>query len=558
MHADRDNLSAGGGGQRWPLLALVVVVVAHLLVMARWLALDQSFGATICCDLTAPVSRLVVASGTTGLPWRTLWQAPHVDGLMSWAAVGPARAWGYDGDTLVGVQLGLGVALQVLAFLLVRRLAGPWPGVLAAAALPMVPGVAFGLRTWSPYPGQWAALVGFTWALVASRSLSRPQWMIPAAAFVWMGAGWSSAITDDMLFLGSAGVIALAALSRGLLGGRDAMGGTVLRWRVALGALLLVLVGLAPTLWSWGQRADMQYLVQYTLREMGVEIEGFQPWGGHEQAVLKQLADPRSAAARLAYARRLLDDELGLGLVAFLAPLGLLHLVRGRGRAELWAALLGPLVALSALGKKQIFYDYMVIPFAVLIVAAGLGPGRPQGRWGLALRLLLGLGLVGVLGQRWAVESFDTGWKEPGQRWEEPLFQFPIGVRMAPLPADVDPLATWMAQALPSACPTLASVGCLGDEYEPTDLGREVAGQCIVVEHANPQPPPGSHEPQRDAMLVKLGEDERCEADPHYRWMQRYGELAQDPGWRLLTREVVRRRCWALLVRRGGPLDPGP
>jgi len=524
-------------------------------VTLYWLQRDQTFGASVCCDLTGPVSGLVVAARTDSLPWMELLRLPSHAGLMSWVALGPALLRGYDGDSLGLTQLGLLTAAQLFAFLLVRRLSGPWPAVLAAATLPLVPGVAFGLRTWSPYPGQWAALLGLSWAVVASRSLSRPGWLLLVALFTWLGASWSSAVTDDILFLGSAGAICAAALLRGLGLGRDAVGQPVSRLRVAAGGVLLVLVALLPVLWSWGQRSDMQHLVQYTLRELGLPVAGFQPWAGQEQAVHATLADPRSSTALLAYAMRLYQWELGSLLTGLLVLPGLLTLVRGRGRAEVLAGLLLPLLVLSTLGKKQIFYVYMVLPFAVVVLAGGLSPGWPRARVGTLLRGVAGLALLALLGQRWERDSFARGWQPPAMQRDEHLFQYPFPLRLVPWTADTDVLGAWLAGVLPTACPLPAKVGCLGDELEPTDLERVVAGQCVTTVRSPPVLPPGGHEPLMDGMLVKRGQDQRCLAEPGYPWAGRAAELEADPGWRLVAQQLVRRRCWSLYVRVGGPLD---
>ena len=67
METEGEIEAAAPPARGWPAwLALGAVVAAHAAVMARWIGVDGSFGATICCDLTAPVSRLVVAAGDPG------------------------------------------------------------------------------------------------------------------------------------------------------------------------------------------------------------------------------------------------------------------------------------------------------------------------------------------------------------------------------------------------------------------------------------------------------------------------------------------------------------
>lgn len=84
---------------------------------------------------------------------------------------------------------------------------------------------------------------------------------------------------------------------------------------------------------------------------------------------------------------------------------GLALTVRRRRWWPLWAWVLLPLLALSAIHHKEIRYLQGVLPPLMLLAAAGLGTLRRRGRSAVATALLVGSVLWGVLGLRFLTRT---------------------------------------------------------------------------------------------------------------------------------------------------------
>ena len=354
----------------WAVLG--ALLLTHGALFWSWIQRDSQPGRSICCDLVGPVAERAGAAGLRAVgggprPW-----TPDRGWLPS-LAVDAIDALGGDPDGLLLVGAA-GILLGMLAvFDLGRRLGGPLAGVVAAAVLPCVPALAIAGRRWDVYGTQAGLLSLAAWALVCSRSLSRP---LPALLFAGLsaaGAFLSPRETDGFLVVAALGAMGLGAGLRGLIQGEGPSGEETPRWRVILGGVVVVgLVAWALTTWV---RFTSPEGLGYYLRETG-----------HNTAKV----DPASWAHRSAVVGRLFWRDLTPWLAIPIEAAALLWLARGKGRAEIGAWVLFPLIALSLLPKKNHYYASVLLPALPLVL--GLGVAALPGRWvrrGVACAIVL-------------------------------------------------------------------------------------------------------------------------------------------------------------------------
>ncbi len=355
MAADNPPQERDSRGARWaPGLALGLGLAGQAAVGLRWIRLDQSVCEGVFPDGSWPFVELLRYAGQGLLgAWLQRGFPPDLfsaSGLPGW------RLAGDHPDGLMVTMLLLLLLCQLLVFDLGRRLGGPWAGVLAALLLPLAPDSGAMARRWAAQLPHMLLLAGAAHSLLLSRSFSRPMWTLAFTLWVTLGMTYSPWLTDDLLFLGAAGSMALAAGLRGVLLGRGPDDGPPLsRARVlAVGSACL----LALTACTWLLVLPLLQ-ASYYVQEASAEL-------------YVRNVDPRSGYALAAYLRLLWRDNLG-PVLSLAGALGLgLYAWRGRGRAELLGWLLLPLLVLSAIPKKNSYYAVVIYPVIPLVTALGL------------------------------------------------------------------------------------------------------------------------------------------------------------------------------------------
>ena len=379
----------GDGRVAWGLTALLLLVGLglHAGVGAAWLSLDQDPAAGVCCDNTGFILtriRILEQAAARGEPtpgWTHQVRMATEMGLAAW------RLWPDNSDSLQRAVLGGSLLSQVLLFLGVGRLRGPWFGLLAAALLPLLPVVAFMERRWDGTSNSLALLPLAFLLLTASRSLA----VVPLAAalggLVAVMMAWTTMFSDDLMLVFATGAMVVGALLRGLTTGRGPQGEPVRRVAVLVGAVALVSVALLGIFWGF------ELPVSKELERYGGELAT--DTGG-------PVVGAWSQTPRLAY----LGHLYWRGLTPWLAIPCLvalpLALRRPGGRAELTAWLLLPTLFLAAISKRNFYYLYPIYTALPVLLALGVA-GLP--RWGL-LRPVVGLGLVLLGGVQVGARSF--------------------------------------------------------------------------------------------------------------------------------------------------------
>ena len=415
-----------------PWAGLATLVLAHGTLLAWWIRRDARPDRSICCDLIGPVAQRAAAHATSDAGPALAWSPDR--GLLPEAGMRMIRWLDGNPDGLLHVgALGLLVAM-VAVFDLARRLQGPMAGLVAAAVLPCVPALALAGRRWDVYGAQAGLLCVAAWALICSRSLTRP---IPAMAFTGLalaGAFLSPRETDGLLVLLALGAMGLGAGLRGLLLGVGPAGSVEKRWRVVLGGVVVVgLVAAGVDRWLvWTSPEGFGYYLRETV---------------HNTAVV----DPSSWTHRLAVVGRLFWRDLTPWIAIPVELAAIAWLARGRGRAELGAWVLIPLVALSLLPKKNHYYASVLLP--AIPVVLGLGVAALPGRW---IRRTAAIAVIGVASVQLFVRSTPDGrlarilgpvaWQGGDPTWGR-VFQTSDGdMRLAPDPDDQG--ATALAEAV--------------------------------------------------------------------------------------------------------------
>jgi hypothetical protein len=429
-----------------PWVALAAGVLVHAWLALQWVGFEGRVGEPVVCEAVWPVNALITATHAGQLELGGL-LGP---GLSSWLGLAGHALLGGGGTSLLLTMLLCMVACQLLAFDLGRLLGGRWVGVLAALLLPLFPDIALVGRRWGPILPQLMLLLAMAALLIRSRSLSKPILAIGVGLLGAAGALFSPFSTHDFLFLAAAGSLCAGAALRGLVTGRAALAGDpVGRLWVVLGAVLAA----APMLAAGWFVLRYHTVPGYYAAEANAEV----------YAGVDQVWHPWFLTA---YLRLLVTSSAG-PLLAGAAGLGLLgFLWRGRGRAELLLWGLGPIVALSLIGKKNWYYAAVVFPVMPLFIALGLR-ALPW-RWP---RVGLGAVLLAAASFGWWQASFGDGIAPSWYRLSraDPAFQSPPGQTLVPtLHFRWARQEALLRQGLPgSSCPDGASVGMLPDAQAP-------------------------------------------------------------------------------------------
>ncbi len=359
----------------WPVLALGLGWQAWLGL--RWIRLDQSVCEGVFPYGVWPLAQMLDRIELGQMPEYLRTTLPP--DLFSFTALAGRAAFGADPDSLLITMLLLLLLTQLLLFDLGRLLASPWAGVLAALLLPLAPDSGALARRWAAQLPHMLLLVACASCVVRSRSFTR--WL-PSLGFVlltMLGMAYSVWLTDDLLFLGAAGSLALGAGMRGMVLGEGPLSGVPLdRRRVLVGGLITAAL---LALGGWVlivHRLELSYYVSETSADQ-----------------YRQAIPPWRPQALTAYLRLLWRDNQGpwLSLAGVVGTA--LYIRRGKARTELLAWLLIPLLALSLIAKKNSYYLAVIYPVLPLVTALGLASLRR--RW-----LSLGSMAVVLAGAWWS------------------------------------------------------------------------------------------------------------------------------------------------------------
>lgn len=525
-------------------------VAAHAADMLPWIAADERVSGSICCDLSGPVVDLVVSD-------RTGYREPfslirlHEQGGMSWLAFIVSKLQGsFSPDTLLHTQLLAVVGMQAAALWAVWPLAGPWAALAAALSLPFLPGIAFTARSWAPFPLQSMMLLVALGGAV--RGLDRPRWAAVTVVAGFLGATGSRLITDDLLFIQSIGLMLSASVIGGLVRQEVAEGRAVSRRRLVLAALVTAALMLGAIIGAFAPRGDVAHHIGYYAEELGVR-------SGEVAPTFAQLADPWSEAALLAYPRRLSNFELGMRWAYLLIAALPGFLWFGRGRAAIAAGGLGPLLILSLVAKKQIFYVYLILPFIPVFVAVGLL--APLRKWPLA-QAAGAFVLVGI-----AATGLDTDPPARGssfatvRQWQREVFQFPYPLTLYPQARDAAGRMSpdYLAAVVPETCPAPVGVMVLDNEVEGALLGEPELAARLSIELASAGlcakiyrrlPDDGG---TLDLLWVGGDDAGSCQVSHEQPWAALWAQAYRATSWDVLDQRQTGAdgRCRTLLIRSG-------
>lgn len=548
-----------GASRPWLFWLLVVgAVVAHAAWLLQWVALDGRLAPMACCDLSGPVSDIRMAA-LRGAPLElTPWSVMNRGG-MSWLAVLTGDLVGWHEDVLLFTQVGALALAQLAMFWALRPIAPDAVRLVAAVALPLVPGVAFFSRQWTPYPLHGLILLLAFGALVRSRSLTHPAWMVLVVVLGWAGWILSPMLTDDILFVSVFWMMVLAAVARGLVFGQGPLGAPVARAHVAVGSVTAASLSAVLLKKSLADRGDFGANILYYLRELGVSDAS----AGQSAPVYTDLADPLSLMALTAYPRRLFEMELGpvFGVLTVIGLWRLLQHGRERARAELLGVVLGPLLVMSLVAKKQAFYVYLILPFVPALAAMALIELRDRARW---VGWTVGVAALAFSG--WSmVAASQVGAPQPQYRartttgsmiidvppWQLAAMQMPYAIRLAPQQNQL-PTADAFLELLKDDCQSQRRVVWLGHrgnsaKGEPDTSAQwkwrmTVQGQCLDIEQHAP-----SDRPAPDAVV--LSANAHCSQDPSTPWARDWERLAARADWKVVRQRTdADGRCQQLLV----------
>ncbi len=400
MAASTDEPGARRARQAAPWVALALGLSWQGWLGMRWIRLDQSVCEGVFPYSAWPLSQLIERL-EHGQLWGYLTSTWPPD-LFSFTGVAGRALFGANPDSLLVTVLVLLLLTQLLIFDLGRWLGSPWAGVLAALLLPLAPDTAVMARRWAAQLPHMLLLVAAANTLLRSRSLTRPWPTVGFVVVVLLGMSYSVWLTDDLLFVGAAGSMAVGAVLRGLLFDRGPTPGDPPgRRRVALGSALTALV-LAGG--GWALIVHRMQLGYYVTESQAARYQALTPWSpqalsGYLRLMWTETHGPLLCVAAL----------IGVGLLAW----------RGRGRGELLSWLLLPLLALSLIAKKNSYYLTIIYPVVPLVTALGLAR---LPRWWIRGPVMLAL--LAAAWVPWQRASFTASAGAPPRLGEyDPAFQ---------------------------------------------------------------------------------------------------------------------------------------
>ncbi|MFH1463648.1 MAG: hypothetical protein ABIO70_04605 [Pseudomonadota bacterium] len=394
---------------KWlPWLLLLALLADHAWLMLEWASRDFGFALPVFSGAAHSVSEALERAATDGW-WRVL--TSHEPTPFAWPAVAMLRLTGPDLRFLNWTNTVLMLVSMALIFDAGRLLEGAWAGLVAAAALPLLPDIALVEHRWSAGMVQLPLLLGAFDLLIRSRGLSRPLPSLGVALVGWVLLQAAGMETENICALAPFAAMVAAALTRSLLTGRGPVGGQ------RVGRILPLLFGLGVAAAATHAMLRSGHLDE-ALAYVRQESSG---------AAYPDLAPRWSWAALTAYARFWASTSLSPWFAAPLLVALPVWARRGAGRAELFAWLLLPLAAFSLIAKKNPYYINLCLPAAALLLGLGLTSVR---RWGLGIALVAVTLTLGEL--QWLSRSFTEAgrWRQiaayrqiPDAEW---VFQTPV------------------------------------------------------------------------------------------------------------------------------------
>ena len=461
---------------------LVGIVALQGLELWAWATEDALPARSICCDLSLDAAAAVARAHREGAGRPPAWSPS--DGLLTplaqrlFDATGSVDAFQWT----VGLfSIGLTLAL----FDAGRALGGAAAGLLAAALAPWVPLLAFMGRRWDTQGPLAAAVAVGVAAVVRSKGLARPLPVAVALVTLGLTLILSPRPTDNLLATGTLGVVILASAARTVLTGRDPSGRRANRRAplVALGLLALGLAVAAPHLPLTTSPEGAAYYV----RQAAAGAQGAGTVGGWVGAS--------------AYATHLFWRGLTPYWAAPLWVAGVAFALRGRGRAEVLAWALVPLVVLSALPKRNYYYLSAAWPAVPLLLALGIR-ALPGGRWvqGAAAAALLTAGGAQHLDRAWGGTALDPfaaerSWLTGTRQWGRTFQTDDDDLDLAPGAAPwVAPAAAALSATLPAdTCRCRTFIATAGDlDWDQLALPLLVGHPCVELRRTEAPKPQGT------------------------------------------------------------------
>ena len=205
-----------------PWLLLLALLADHGWLMLEWARRDSGFALPVFSGAAHPVSETLAQVAAEG--WGAVLSSPK-PAIFAWLPVALLYLTGPDLDVLTWTNALLMLLSMALIFDAGRLLGGPWAGLVAACALPLLPDVALLEHRWSAGMLQLPLLIGAFDLLIRSRGLSRPLPSLAIAALAWVLLQAADMETENLYALAPLAAMLGAALARGVLTGHGPVGG---------------------------------------------------------------------------------------------------------------------------------------------------------------------------------------------------------------------------------------------------------------------------------------------------------------------------------------------
>ncbi len=232
-----------------------------------------------------------------------------------WVTGLSARVFGVNPWSILVPQALFGVGAVALLYAAVRRISGPWAGLLAGAVLALTPAAALMFRFNNPDALLVFSLVAAAYATLRALDHDAAWWWLPVAG-VAVGVGFLAKMMQAFLVLPALGAVFLLAADA-------SMRTRLVRLAVAVGALVvsggwyLLLVAL----WPAGARPYIGGSQHNSIIELALGYNGLGRLTGEETGGLGNLNQEAGWA-------RLFGAEMGTH-IAWLVPAAVIALVAG-------------------------------------------------------------------------------------------------------------------------------------------------------------------------------------------------------------------------------------
>jgi hypothetical protein len=205
-----------------PWLLLLALLADHGWLMLEWARRDSGFALPVFSGAAHPVSETLAQVAAEG--WGAVLSSPK-PAIFAWLPVALLYLTGPDLAVLTWTNALLMLLSMALIFDAGRLLGGPWAGLVAACALPLLPDVALLEHRWSAGMLQLPLLIGSFDLLIRSCGLSRPLPALGIAVLAWVLLQAADMETENLYALAPLAAMLGAALARGVLSGHGPVGG---------------------------------------------------------------------------------------------------------------------------------------------------------------------------------------------------------------------------------------------------------------------------------------------------------------------------------------------